>query len=63
MSGQAEPVGAPDDAIAAIQALIAGARDTQLIYVAAKLRLADALHDGPRNADEVATELGVHAQR
>ncbi len=61
MSSQADPVGTPDDAIAAIQALIAGARDTQLIYVAAKLGLADALHEGPRNANDIAAELGVNA--
>jgi SAM-dependent methyltransferase len=61
MSGQAHPVGTPDDAIAAIQALIAGARNTQLIYVAAKLGLADTLHEGPRNADDIAAELGVNA--
>jgi SAM-dependent methyltransferase len=60
MSGLADPV-PPDDAITVIQALIAGARNTQLIYVAAKLGLADALHDGPRNADDVAAELGVNA--
>ena len=61
MSGQADPVGTPDDAIAAIQALIAGARNTQLIYVTAKLGLADVLHEGPRNADDIAAELGVNA--
>jgi DNA-binding IscR family transcriptional regulator len=61
MSGQADPFGTPDAAIAAIQALIAGARNTQLIYVAAKLGLADALQDGPRNADDIAAELGVSA--
>jgi hypothetical protein len=61
MSGQADPVGTSDDAIAAIQALIAGARNTQLIYVAAKLGLADVLHEGPRNADDIAAELGVNA--
>jgi hypothetical protein len=61
MSGQADPVGNPDDAIAAIQALIAGARNTQLIYVTAKLGLADVLHEGSRNADDVAAELGVNA--
>jgi hypothetical protein len=61
MSGQADPVGTPDDAIAAIQALIAGAQNTQLIYVTAKLGLADALHEGPRNADDIAAELGVNA--
>jgi hypothetical protein len=61
MSGQADPVGTPGDAIAAIQALIAGARNTQLIYVAAKLGLADVLHEGPRNADDIAAELNVNA--
>jgi SAM-dependent methyltransferase len=61
MSGQADPVGTPDDAIAAIQVLIAGARNTQLIYVMAKLGLADVLHGGPRNADDIAAELGVNA--
>ena len=43
------------------KALIAGARNTQLIYVAAKLGLADVLHEGPRNADDIAAELGVNA--
>jgi hypothetical protein len=61
MSGQADPVGTPDDAITSIQALIAGARNTQLIYVAAKLGLADVLHERPRNADDIAAELGVNA--
>lgn len=60
MSAQADP-GTPDDAIAAIQALVAGARNTQLIYVAAKLGLADMLHEGPRKADDIAAELGVNA--
>jgi SAM-dependent methyltransferase len=61
MPVQADPVGTPEDAIAAIQTLIEGARNTQLIYVAAKLGLADALCDGPRNADDIAAELGVNA--
>jgi O-methyltransferase domain len=61
MSGQSDPVGIPDESIAAIQALIAGARDAQLIYVAAKLGLADMLHEGPRNSGEIAAELGVNA--
>jgi hypothetical protein len=61
MSGQADPGGTPDDAIVAIQALIAGARNTQLIYVAAKLGLADVLYEGPRNADDIAAGLGVNA--
>ncbi|HTW03356.1 MAG TPA: methyltransferase [Streptosporangiaceae bacterium] len=61
MPGQADPFGIPDDPIAAIQALIAGARSTQLIYVAAKLGLADVLNEGPRDADDIAAELGVNA--
>jgi hypothetical protein len=61
MSSQADSVGTPDDAIAAIQALIAGMRNTQLIYVTAKLGLAEALRDGPRNADDIAAELRVNA--
>jgi SAM-dependent methyltransferase len=61
MYGQAGPVGTPDDAITAIQALIAGAWNTQLVYVAAKLGLADILYEGPRNADDIAAELGVNA--
>lgn len=61
MSGQADLVGTPEHAVAAIQALTAGAQNTQLVYVAAKLGLADVLYDGPRNADDIATELGVNA--
>lgn len=61
MSSQADLVGTPDGAIAAIHALIAGARNTQLIYVAAKLGLADMLYEGPRNAAAIAAELGVNA--
>ena len=61
MSSQADLVSTPDEAIAAIWALIAGAQNTQLIYVAAKLGLADVFHEGPRNADDIAAELGVNA--
>jgi orsellinic acid C2-O-methyltransferase len=50
-----------DEAIATIQTLIGGARDTQLVYVAAKLGIADALSAGPRNSDDLAAELGVNA--
>jgi SAM-dependent methyltransferase len=50
-----------DEAIATIQALIGGARNTQLVYVAAKLGIADALSAGPRNSDDLAAELSVNA--
>ncbi len=33
----------------------------RLIYIAAKLNLADLLKDGPRTADDLATAAGVHA--
>jgi SAM-dependent methyltransferase len=61
MSEQAGPVGTPDDAIAAIQSLIAGMRNTQLVYVAAKLGLADMLYEGPRNVGDMAAGLDVNA--
>jgi O-methyltransferase domain/Dimerisation domain len=41
--------------------LFLGHFNTQAIYVAAKLRIPDALSDGPRSADELATELGADA--
>ena len=61
MSGQADPEGTSDDGIAVIRGLIAGVRNTQLIYVAAKLGLADMLYEGPRDAHGIAAELGVNA--
>ena len=40
--------------------LIYGASDTQLVYVAAKFGLADALADGPRTGAELAAATGAH---
>lgn len=40
--------------------LASGYWHTQAIYVAAKLGIADALKDGPRSADELATSTGTH---
>ena len=51
------PPATPD---ARLLRLLAGARDTQLIYVAAKLGLADALADGPRTGAELAATTGAH---
>jgi hypothetical protein len=34
---------------------------SRALHVAAKLRVADQLHDGPRSADDLAATLGVHA--
>jgi len=42
--------------------LITGYWITQLIYVAAKLRLADLLRAGPRTSDELARETGAQPQ-
>lgn len=41
--------------------LFLGHFNTQAIYVAAKLRIPDALSDGPRSADELAAEVGADA--
>jgi hypothetical protein len=41
--------------------LLGGYRNTALLYVAAKLGLADLLADGPRSSAELARSLGAHA--
>jgi hypothetical protein len=41
--------------------LIRGYAATQLIYVAAKLRIADCLASGPRTSEELAQNVGAHA--
>jgi SAM-dependent methyltransferase len=46
------------DAAAELLRLITGYRASQAIYVAARLRLADQLADGPRPVDELATATG-----
>jgi hypothetical protein len=43
-----------------LSAMIAGFRNTQMIYVAAKLRLADHLKDGPRTIQHLANVTGAH---
>jgi Dimerisation domain len=49
------------DEISRLRQLIMGFRVTQLIYVAAKLDLADHLVRGPLTAPELASSLGVDA--
>lgn len=44
-----------------LQALLDGYRSTALLYVAAKLGLADLLADSPRGSSELAESLGAHA--
>ena len=44
-----------------LQQLIQGFQVTQCIYVAAKLRIADLLKDGPRSSEELAQATGMHA--
>ena len=44
-----------------LQQLIQGFQVTQCIYVAAKLRIADLLKDGPRSSEELAKATGTHA--
>jgi hypothetical protein len=40
--------------------MITGLRKTQLLYVAAKLGIADLLHDGAKSCDELAHAVGAH---
>ena len=49
------------DGISRLRQLIMGFRLTQLIYVTAKLELADHLAQGPLTAPELALSLGVDA--
>jgi len=48
------------DAAGRLRQLIAGFRSTQIVYVAAKLGLADRLAEQPRTAAELAKDLGVN---
>ena len=50
----------PDEARERVSGLIMGAWGTQVIHVAAQLRLFDALAGGPRAAAELAAETGSH---
>ena len=43
-----------------LRELIGGMRVTQLIYVAAKLGIADLLKDGAKSVDELASKVGAH---
>jgi O-methyltransferase domain/Dimerisation domain len=50
----------PEAARRALGQLIGGYQSTQLIYVAARLRLADHLSDGPRHSADLAPQVGAH---
>src|SRR5262245_4003066 len=41
--------------------MVTGGVVTQLVYVAAKLGIADLLRDGPKSCDELARPTGAHA--
>ena len=47
---------------AALRTLLDGYRQTQLLYVAAKLGIADILAAGPRTSAEIADAVGAHPQ-
>ncbi len=49
-------------AVVSLRELIGGMRVTQLIYVAAKLGIADLLKDGSKSIDELASKVGAHPQ-
>ena len=44
----------------ALGGMIAGGRKTQVVYVAAKLGIADQLADGPKDSQELAEAVGAH---
>ena len=43
-----------------LREMIHGARNTQLVYVAAKLGIADLLKDGPKSPDDLAESIGAN---
>jgi len=45
-----------------LRELVGSMRVTQLIYVAAKLGIADLLKDGSKSVDELASKVGAHPQ-
>ena len=47
---------------AQLREMIVGLRPTQLIYVAAKLGIADLLRDGPKSCDEMAVDAGANSR-
>ncbi len=46
--------------VVSLREMITGMRVTQLIYVAAKLGIADLLRDGSKSIDELASKVGAH---
>ncbi len=44
-----------------LRSMVTGLRVAQMVYVAAKLGIADLLEDGPRHYDELAAATGTHA--
>ena len=57
--GDAQSIAFPSP-VAELHELIGGYRLTQLIYVAAKLGIADLLRDGPKSAIELAASSGAN---
>jgi O-methyltransferase domain/Dimerisation domain len=60
MADDREP-GAEERAAATLMKLANGYQVSQALHVAAKLRIADLLQEGPRHADELARATGTHA--
>jgi len=46
--------------VARLLDIVSGSWKTQAVYVAARLGIADRLHDSPRSAAELASEIGAH---
>ena len=63
MSNSSQPQdAAPKSSADTLSDLIVAYRMSQLIYVAARLGVADLLQDGPQSSEAMATQLGVHPQ-
>src|SRR4030095_11697009 len=59
MSPEASQAAPPAGDGAALRQLIMGFRTTQMIYVAARLGIADQLREGPQTADALAQAVGA----
>jgi Dimerisation domain len=60
MTSRQDPPHNSDDMASRLSQMIIGYRVSQALYVAAKLGIADSLHEGPKSCEALATATGVH---
>src|SRR5690349_20039982 len=60
LAQDAAAAAAPAPTRQSLAAMITGFHASQMLHVAAKLRIADLLKDGPRSTAELATLAGAH---